>query len=449
MRFTVHIFLYLLMLSSCSEEERMLLPSETTTTISSDYATLQTPLPEVYAAAADATYFTYAKVLQSEPNGGIAESAKDLPSPLDMVQFRNLVHAYVEQAHLEERDGKALVEAVNFFASLNLIEGDSVDELEKELLDFKQSLDMTPTATPITYHTFMTISEVMLRGPVDRLEGKKDNLQKNNDGSLCATVGFFCPSADGQSGIANAAQIAASAAAASAFKEAGVIDGTATVAVVAALIKEALGLVWEGLFCTMECDECAEAAGIIVDYNGCDLNEILPLGTFEFAEGFVYLIDENRDGSYERNVVVRNSSGRVRASDLPSNPFKVIVDVECDGGTPRPWPVDRSRAVTVFPQLPSARPSGFITGPPKQSGYFYRPNTTLCFTLKGQNGNGLTFDGWTASGGSPSSGGTINSTFCTSFSSDGPKSVNARFRNDCTGGSEFITNSFVICSSCQ
>lgn len=248
-----------------------------------------------------------------------------------------------------------------------------------------------------------------------------------------------------------AAKDAAAAAAPEVVKKTLVEAGQTSDPVIAAMlavIKVALGVVWESAFCTVECDECAGPAGILGFYQGCNLSEIQAIGTFEHANRWYFLIDANFDNSYEQTIT-RDLQNSVRISDLPNGNFKVIADAECDDENRYEWSGPRNQPVTVYANLNDAFPVGWITSPTPINGFAYRPNTQLCFTLNENGTSGLHRSGWVANRGSPSSSSGNSSTFCTTFNSEGPAWVGARYINPCnTSQEKFISTSFIICSSC-
>lgn len=203
-----------------------------------------------------------------------------------------------------------------------------------------------------------------------------------------------------------------------------------------------------------DCDECAPAVGIrpVHDNTTCQFLGIEAVGTFEFAERWNFLIDVNRDGSFDVTQTV--TSNLVPASSLPGSAFEVIVDVECDGETDLPWPGGQQQPVTIDPNAPYSPPIPVATvnQPPLNQGYYYSTNTQYCFGLSNLYAHGWTFDGWEASAGTPSSGNNT-SNFCTqwnNFSFPTTTDLNAKFSHPWVNYPVYISPSFfVVCPSGQ
>lgn len=224
----------------------------------------------------------------------------------------------------------------------------------------------------------------------------------------------------------------------------------AAFSVVGSLISLAVSSL--GNNCDLECDDCAAALGIAHD--DCNpVDGLEAIGAFEHNEGFNWFIDGDKNGTYETGPILTTANW-LPASDFPSSTvsFYARVNVICDGFNVQAWPQQNGILVDPVTGVTPQYPSASVTGPPLNNGYFYRPNTNLCFNLNVVSSGDYEFTGWqTTSLGNPSSG-SATAQFCTTFSDPGyatTASVNAVFMEPCTGATTYASRSFVLCGSCN
>lgn len=358
--------------------------------------------------------------------------------------FAEELSFYVEKGWLSEADVTSLHSAMDFFRQTNWNGVTATATVGIEIDDFLLSEGINSVDHPLTFHTVGVIKDILVHNPITRFskQSLSNEALKDDDGALCKTVGFLCPSLGP---IENAAKSAAASAAASQLvKEVLGIASTALASAMSSAISSVLGTVWSSIFCRVECDACAGPAGILALYINCDLDEIQAIGTFEHAERWIFEIDANLDGTFDNTAtnLVQNSAA---ATSLPNSHFKVIADVRCDDDELYPWAGPRNQPVSVWPDLNNSRPTGWLLGPPKQSGFIYPLNTQLCFTLNEIADGAWERAGWVANTGSPSSS-SSNGNFCTTFTgSSRPAWVGARYINPCnTSQEKFISTSFVV-----
>jgi hypothetical protein len=322
--------------------------------------------------------------------------------------------------------------------------------------------EITELHYPLTYHAISVGAEALLTNQITRLreEGLDEGISfRSDNNTLCTVRGLFCSKTNAF--VSKAAQTALAAGTKPLLKKTTNWSSGEINAVVIA-IKLVLDTFMDSWFCKEECDDCGPAVGIRSVFNGCTFMGIEAVGTFEFAEEFVYRVDDNQDGVFDFNRQIFNSNPFLTKSSLPNTPFKVIVDVGCDGarvgaqGSTMPWPLGTQGRVYVDPTASVAppRPTAIVNGPPLQGSpypYYHNTNTQLCFSLSNLATRGWTFVGWktTVSGGSASpSTGNSSSTFCTTFNSSTTAfaSVYAEFSHPCSPNNYTIqAGSFPVC----
>jgi hypothetical protein len=217
------------------------------------------------------------------------------------------------------------------------------------------------------------------------------------------------------------------------------------------VITNFVNTLWNEAWCKEQCDNCGPALGVAPIIQNCVFTGISAAGSqFEFVERFRFLFDYNLDGIVDQ-IDPNVFQNFFPAGAINNNgPFNVRVDAFCDGDTEFAWPGGAQWAL-VNPNAapPALGPSASsFQAPPLQGGYYYRPNTQLCFSATIIT-RGWTFNGWSANGGSPSSQ-SSGSTFCTSFSSQNPipRNVNLNFSDPCSGATRTVSGpSFLICPS--
>ena len=438
----------LLFLWSCEKDVEELSEGATPESLqASDFFTKASP--QVYRAAGDAYREDMFNFTQNLETGTL-----ELTNAVDDIYLGTResvlgeLTGYVHQGIVGDQDLSKLSEFTDAIPTLGLTGNMPLVEARSIVADWMQGNGVTVAEYPLTYHAISVATEAVLKTQVTRLEEdlKQQIVSKGaNDNTLCTVRGTFCSQTNQT--VSLAAQAALALGVRQAFRSASswttLQQDAATTAIVLIITT-----FWDVAFCNEDCDNCGPAAGIRAVYNGCTFMGIQAVGTFEHGEGFTYLIDVNQDGVYEMQRDIFDNIGFVPRTSLPTAPFKVIVDVLCDGGrgnvpgSTMPWPVDRQAAVYINPALPvaPARPTANFTQPPLQGDassngypYFYPANTQLCFGMTNLATRGWTFVGWRTIGGNPSSG-SFTSSFCTTYSATQAinRSVYAEFSHPCS-----------------
>jgi hypothetical protein len=360
-------------------------------------------------------------------------------------ELLNLINSYAEVGFATPQEDESAKKFIAFWESIVSARPISARRFHYLADDFLLNESITLESSPSTYYAVHILKGIY--APTDNEDGAST---KTEDDMYCVVTGF-----GPQCGGATVTQqiIAATAGAAATYFIPQIIENdspaaTAGAALVGSLIALAINNISS---CSVTCDNCAAALGIAdVNPTDCDVTALEAIGAFEFSEQFEWFIDANRDGVYFPGGIT--SDNRFPQSSFPSQtvPFDIYVDVTCDGETLQPWPSGEP-GITVDPILGvTSYLYGNISGPPLSNGFFYPPNTNLCFTLTVFNIAEYSFTGWeTTSGGNPSSGPPTNY-FCTTFTNPQPitGSVNAVFEENCTGDIMRIPFSFLICGTC-
>lgn len=352
--------------------------------------------------------------------------------------------------HVSNPDIEMLNSFMGYIESMTVSGSTDISVVRALILDWVATNGVSVQQYPLTYHAVMVAKEALFTNQITILREESDNLQLRgaDDGFLCTVSGFLCTRTNEQ--VSNAARTAVIFGAAQAFK-ASVEWTTFQEDAAAAAIGLIIATFWNVIFCNEDCDMCAPAVGIraVFDETGCQFLGIEAVGTFEFAERWIFLVDTNQDGAFDQTLTVLNNF--LPASSLPSSTFDVIVDVECDGATDMPWPGGTQVPATVNPNATYSPPAPTATfnQPPLNSGYYYLTNTQYCFGLSNLVTNGWTFDGWEASDGTPSTGSSTSS-FCTSWNSitfPTTTGLNAKFSHPCASYPAYISPSsfFIVC----
>ena len=297
--------------------------------------------------------------------------------------------------------------------------------------------------SPATYTVAKILVDMFALPESDYIQ--KTFTTKVNDGMWCLMSGSGCGPDPIRSGVA----IVSGGAANYGFKKVVSLQDADLESAIATVISAiVILLINSSGNCNRVCDDCFSAIGIGTEGTTCRIPAIEALGEFDHNEGFDWRFSPNRNGVY--TAPQRTLTKRFPRSGFPSQtkPFDVIVDVICDGNTVFNWSlrnpvtIDPRTFVTDFPTA-TFSPTQLIDG------YFLRPNTRLCFSIRTLDPEKYTFVGWEAYGGSPSTG-SAGLSFCTQFPDVlQPRGVNVRFRDNCTGNTYLIqASSFLICSTC-
>lgn len=399
-----------------------------------------------YEAAADEFEYTYwYGISEGEVLGSPVVNSLVPPRTTSRSELENQLNYYAEKGIVAKEDASSLLDMLAFFDNCGWDGQTSLTDVSNQLNRFIADNNLNQFEHPVTFHTVELLEEMLVNNPVSRsIKGEAGNeLFKNDDGQLCSTSGWFCPS---ESSVAAAAAEAAATAAAAALKKVLIKAAGPVGAIIAVLIKDAIKDAFSGLFCNVQCDECGPPAGVMALYNSdCSLREIRAAGTFEFAERWEFPIDENLDGTFDRTLS-NSVQNRASGSSITSDRNRVIADVICDDGEFYGWAGPRNQPVFVASDQRQMSPVAWINRPPAQSGFLLPLNTQLCFSLT-ELGDG-TWDrvsGWTVNDGGLSnfSGST---TFCRTFTGSSRMiSLGVRYRNPCNTSQErFITTSFVV-----
>jgi len=304
--------------------------------------------PEVYRAAGDA-YREDMFLLKRDLDSGTLELTDNVDDIYlgSQESIMGELTGHVQQGVIGEEDLSKLIEFNEAIPALGLTANMALTEARSVVESWMQNNGVTVIETPMTYHAISVATEALLKTQVTRLEedSKQPTVLKGaNDNTLCTVSGWFC----GQSNatVSRAAQAALALGVRDAFRRASDWSSAQQSAAIAAILF-IVNTFWDDIFCNEDCDDCGPAAGIRAVYNGCNFTGLQAIGSFEYAEAFEYLIDINQDGVYDITRELFNDSGFIPKSSLPTTPFKVIVDVLCDGGrgnvpgSRMSWPVDR------------------------------------------------------------------------------------------------------------
>ena len=463
----VGLLLLLLVLSTCEKDSPLQDDIATTPVFGSDDFT--SAVPETYREVGN-TYrqdmFYQNEALKSGELSYDNSTEADFSSDDELIDE---LESYVALGAFSAADLKLLLTFRSEVGSMGFVGATTLIEARGKLDSWMTDNSVTVEQYPLTYHTLQTAKEVLLTTQITQIfeasASKGISTKIGNDGQLCDVIprysvppmSLLCTKTDAFA--SKAAQAALKIGIKKVFSTVLVWSSVATAGATAA-VALVISTFWDDIYCKAVCDQCAPAAGIRMVYNGCTFTGIQAVGSFEFAEQWLYLIDANQDGTYERQVFARSNNGFVAKADLPTTGFKVIVDVTCDGlsapESQMEWPGGRQGPVYVDPRLPvaPARPFANFTKPALMGGtstggypYFYPTNTELCFGMTGLATNGWTFKGWSASAGSPSTGNSV-SRFCTRYSNTEPitRSVNAIFSHPCSATDYVLPGpSFVAC----
>ncbi|NJO87191.1 MAG: hypothetical protein HC821_04100 [Lewinella sp.] len=391
---------------------------------------------ELYATAANDFEYTYwYTISEGQVLGNDFVSGLPAPQEISRKDLMTQLDYFVERGDLAPQDVASLLELLEFFGNRQWNRETPLSDVSNQLNGFLTDNAINSTDYPLTFHMVKFTEELLVNNLITRNTTDEGALagQKNDDGQLCTTSGFLCPS---QSAIASAASNAASAAFASALVSTAIKATGPLGAGILAIMRFAFRDLFTSIFCNVDCDECGPAAGVIAIYNSnCSLRELRAAGSFEFAERFIFLVDGNLDGAFEADPVVPQNSLPGSAITSPQN--RVIVDVVCDGNRSFLWP--RNRAIFISSDQRQMNPSAWVTASPAPSGFVLPMNTQICFTLTELSDATWNRVGWSAPTGNPSSGGTFNNTFCTSFSgATRLVNVGMRYQNPCNTSQERI-----------
>lgn len=400
-----------------------------------------------YKAAANEFEYTYwYGISEGDVVGEAALNSLTLPRNTSRNELESQLNYYAEKGVVAPQDAASLLKMLTFFDNCDWDGQTSLTDVSNQLNAFVETNGLNQTDYPITFHTVELMKEMLVNNPVSRLVKEQDenDLFKNDDGQLCTTSGWFCPS---NNNVAAAAAEAAASAAAAALKTVLIKAAGPVGAIIAVLIKDAIKDAFSSIFCNVECDECGPPAGVMALYNSdCSLRELRAAGTFEFAERWEFPIDENLDGTFDRTLS-NNTQNRAAGTSVTSDRNRVIADVFCDDGNLYPWAGPRNQPVFVASDQRQMSPVAWVNRTSGSFGFVQPMNTQICFSLT-ELGDG-TWDrvGWSANTGSPSSGSSGNTNFCTTFTGSGSRmvSVGMRYRNPCNPSQErFIATSFVV-----
>jgi hypothetical protein len=318
--------------------------------------------------------------------------------------------------------------------------------------------------TPLVYHVshilelVATTNQSTLPVSVNDLS----YLAKSDDGELCTIrhknwlserLGLCGAANNSIAGdalrIAVLAQIAAAPAAALTALNAISFGGASIVtAVIGALASNGLAALWSNTWCMEQCDDCGPANGVTALFSGCTFTGIMATGNgFEFNEGVTFRIDVNNDRQTDFTVPSNPGSVISRSSLIPDGLFRVQADVTCDGDEEIDWGVsDNWIPIDPVRDRPTLNPTANLTLPP-MTGMSYPTGQPLVFSAN-INTNGWDYQGWSAPGGSPSSGSGRLFTVRYEYTGIVEREITLRFRNPCTGATLTLPgDSFVICNA--
>lgn len=451
MRSTSFLVFVLLIVLFTSCEKEPVDQKEKIPNIESANTGFLTEVPDTYRetgiAYRDAMHY-YQKAIKE---GEVQNPATDQSFMFEDIEASmKFLQAYESLGHVSNLDIEMLNTFIRYIESMNVSGTTDISEIRALVTDWITTNGISVKQYPLTFHTIMVAKEALFTNQITILREESDNLQLRgaDDGFLCTVSGFLCGQTNQQ--VSTAARAAVIFGAGQAFKasvEWTDFQESAAVAAIGLIINT----FWNVIFCNEDCDTCAPAVGIrpVFSNTTCQFLGIEAVGTFEFAERWAFLIDDNQDGAFDLTRTVL--SNFVPASSLPSSTFDVIVDVDCDGATDMPWPGGTQVAATVNPNatLSPSQPTATFNQPPLNQGYYYLTNTQYCFGLSNLVTNGWTFAGWEASAGTPSSG-SSTSNFCTSwnnFSFPTTTGLNAKFTHPCASSPAYLSPSsfFIVC----
>jgi hypothetical protein len=375
------------------------------------------------------------------------------------------IDALVARGHLPGREAAAARHMIEFLSDLGNRPYTRISEMKRAFAEWRADARINQEETPLVYHTSQILELVATTNQSTLPVSVNDlsSLAKSDDGSLC-TIRHrnWLSERLGLCGAANSS-VAADALRIAVLTQvrAGAVVGLTALgslagpagsvvgAVVGALIQAGLGALWSEAWCRTQCDDCGAANGVTALFNGCTFTGIMATGNaFAFNEGATFRIDDDRDGQVDFTVPSNQESVISRSSQLPDDrPFRVQVDVTCDGNSVIPWG-DPNFWIPIDPVRngPTLNPTANLTLPPT-SGMSYPTGQSLAFSAT-INTNGWDYLGWSAPGGSPNSGSGRIFGVTYDFFGIIEREITFRFRNPCTGATlTLLGDRFVICNA--
>ncbi len=377
---------------------------------------------------------------------------------------RAQIDVLVARGHLPGREAMAARHMIEFLGELGNRQYTKISEMKQAFSEWRADARINQEETPLVYHVshILELAATTNQSTLPVSVNELSSLAKSDDGSLC-TIRHrnWLSERLGLCGAANnsiagdviriAAISATAAGAATGLTALAALTGPGAVmigAIVSALTGAGLAALWSDAWCKTHCDDCGAANGVSALFDGCTFTGIVATGNaFAFNEGVTFRIDENNDG--QTDFTVESNSGSVisRSTRLPDDrPFRVQADVTCDGGSEIDWG-DLANWIPIDPvrNSPTLNPTVNLTSPP-MAGMSYPTGQLLTFTAN-INTNGWDYLGWSAPGGSPSSG--SGRTFFVEYDFFGidQREITFRFRNPCTGATlNLLGDEFLICN---
>lgn len=373
------------------------------------------------------------------------------------------MESYVQTGLLTAQDVRLLRKFAEYTKTFTFQPDEATSSVRARYREWISAHSITPANNPILYHAFTAAEELLFETQVSAALAENPGLdeQKSNDDNYCTVSGFLC-TADNNT-FANIVRTVIRTGIAAIFRSS--VDWTSQEEILGNInlgnlaesaVGAATGIVltswWDRVFCNVECDNCAAAIGAVAvfDVNGCDFIGIRLIGNFEFADRFEVFIDDNLDGVFEGPFVIFEPTTDLitaqQIGNLGSSSFAFRVEVICDGGVSFPWAGPPGGLFFDLDNLDFPRPTASINTPPRNS-FYYPSFTPLTFSTFAVATRGWTFNNWSAGGGTPSTGGSLNS-FTTSFNDNNPitRGISLSWSHPCEPNYNMPGASFLICS---
>ena len=372
----------------------------------------------------------------------------------------------VAKGQLPAGESMAARRMIEFLGEVNKADYRLISEMKGAFADWRADARVSQTETPLVYHVSVMLELISTTDQLSLSSGALSNINKSDDGQICVVrhrnwlserLGLCADANESLGG--NIIRIAIIAAATVAIAGALIAVAGTLIAisedaidivtnVVRALVGAGLIALWDETWCKLHCDNCDAADGIVAVFSGCNFQGIRATGgPFDFNEGVIFRIDENRDGQADFTVTSNPGSITSFSTQLPRNDrFQAQADVICDGNTVIPWE-DPRQWISITPtRTVNLPPTVNLNSPDRDTQRSYRSGRELAFSATILT-NGWIYQGWSAEGASPSSGGGRSFTITYQTTGIDEREIIFRFRNPCTNETlEIIGDSFLVCS---